>query len=193
MAGKFELYKDKAGMWRFRLRAGNGEIIATGEAYESRQAAERAITTVKRTAETAESIVVGPSSGQLRSGLIVGRPIELHVTVEGGEPHESEELRGWLSREWPEQPAHPGADAQGHFETEPSRLVIPIEQPERVGEVFHVLSRWLRLRPERPTLRVTMGEETLAISANTETDELLRSLNLEYGGPPPGPDFPTDR
>ncbi len=28
MAGKFELYKDKAGEFRFRLKAGNGENIA---------------------------------------------------------------------------------------------------------------------------------------------------------------------
>ena len=30
MAGKFELYEDKGGDWRFRLKAGNGEVIATG-------------------------------------------------------------------------------------------------------------------------------------------------------------------
>ena len=34
MAGKFELYKDKSGKFRFRLKASNGEIIAAGEAYE---------------------------------------------------------------------------------------------------------------------------------------------------------------
>ena len=28
MAGKFELYKDAKGKFRFRLKAGNGEIIA---------------------------------------------------------------------------------------------------------------------------------------------------------------------
>jgi hypothetical protein len=32
MAGKFEIYTDKGGKYRFRLKAGNGEIIATGEA-----------------------------------------------------------------------------------------------------------------------------------------------------------------
>lgn len=32
MAGKFELYTDASGHWRFRLKAGNGQIIATGEA-----------------------------------------------------------------------------------------------------------------------------------------------------------------
>jgi uncharacterized protein YegP (UPF0339 family) len=56
MAGKFELYKDKAGTWRFRLKAGNGEIIAVGEAYESRAAAENGIASVKKNA--AEAAVV---------------------------------------------------------------------------------------------------------------------------------------
>jgi uncharacterized protein YegP (UPF0339 family) len=32
MAGKFELYRDSQGKYRFRLKAGNGEIIAVGEA-----------------------------------------------------------------------------------------------------------------------------------------------------------------
>ena len=31
MAGKFELYKSSNGEYRFRLKAGNGEIIATSE------------------------------------------------------------------------------------------------------------------------------------------------------------------
>lgn len=35
MAGKFEIAKDKAGKYRFRLKAGNGEIIAVSEAYET--------------------------------------------------------------------------------------------------------------------------------------------------------------
>ena len=34
MAGKFELYNDKAGKCRFRLKAGNVQVIAVGEAYE---------------------------------------------------------------------------------------------------------------------------------------------------------------
>lgn len=29
MAGMFEVYEDKAGQFRFRLKAGNGEIVAT--------------------------------------------------------------------------------------------------------------------------------------------------------------------
>ena len=39
MAGKFELYKDKAGEFRFRLKAGNGEIILASEGYKQKASA----------------------------------------------------------------------------------------------------------------------------------------------------------
>jgi uncharacterized protein YegP (UPF0339 family) len=35
-APKFELYQDKAGKFRWRLLAANGEIIAVGEGYNTR-------------------------------------------------------------------------------------------------------------------------------------------------------------
>ena len=54
MAGKFEVYKDKAGKFRFRLKAGNNEVIATGEAYESKAACLKGIESVKRNAAEAE-------------------------------------------------------------------------------------------------------------------------------------------
>ena len=41
-AGKFEVYEDKAGKFRFRLKAGTGEIVAVGEAYDTLAAAEKA-------------------------------------------------------------------------------------------------------------------------------------------------------
>lgn len=53
MGGSFELYKDKAGQHRFRLKAGNGEIIAVGEAYNSKAAAEKGIASVKSNAPDA--------------------------------------------------------------------------------------------------------------------------------------------
>lgn len=34
-----ELYRDQAGLFRWRRRAGNGEIIAAGEAYTTKGAA----------------------------------------------------------------------------------------------------------------------------------------------------------
>ncbi|WP_377645172.1 YegP family protein [Oryzobacter terrae] len=50
MAGKFELYKDASGKFRFRLKASNGQIIATGEAYESKAAAMNGIASVQKNA-----------------------------------------------------------------------------------------------------------------------------------------------
>jgi uncharacterized protein YegP (UPF0339 family) len=54
MAGKFELYTDAAGKFRFRLKAANGQIIAvSSEAYESKDGAENGIDSVKTNAPTA--------------------------------------------------------------------------------------------------------------------------------------------
>ena len=46
MPGKFELYKDKADKYRFRLKAGNGEIIGTSQGYSSKDAALKGIKSV---------------------------------------------------------------------------------------------------------------------------------------------------
>jgi uncharacterized protein YegP (UPF0339 family) len=56
MAGKFEITKDKAGKFGFRLKAANGEIIAVSEAYETMASAKNGIESVKKNA--AEAAVV---------------------------------------------------------------------------------------------------------------------------------------
>ena len=50
MAGKFELYEDKGGQYRFRLKAGNGQIILASEAYKQKSGAENGIESVKSNA-----------------------------------------------------------------------------------------------------------------------------------------------
>lgn len=50
MAGKFELYRDKAGEFRFRLKAGNGEIILASEGYKQKASAEGGIASVRSNA-----------------------------------------------------------------------------------------------------------------------------------------------
>lgn len=50
--GTFELFKDKKGDHRFRLRAANNEPILASEGYNSRAAAENGIASVKRNATT---------------------------------------------------------------------------------------------------------------------------------------------
>jgi UPF0339 protein TDE_0826 len=56
MAGKFEYYKDKKGKYRFRLKAGNGEIIAVGEAYESKAGCLNGIESVRKNAADADVV-----------------------------------------------------------------------------------------------------------------------------------------
>lgn len=58
MAGKFELYQDKGGDYRFRLKAGNGEVIATGQGYSSKASALNGIDSVRRNATDAEVVEV---------------------------------------------------------------------------------------------------------------------------------------
>ncbi len=50
---KFELYQDKGGQFRFRLKARNGEIIATSEAYTTKAACENGIASVRKNAPEA--------------------------------------------------------------------------------------------------------------------------------------------
>ena len=51
---KFELYADKAGEFRFRLKAKNGEVIASSEGYKSKAGCENGIESVKKNAPEAE-------------------------------------------------------------------------------------------------------------------------------------------
>lgn len=47
---KFEVYKDKAGEFRFRLKARNGEIILTGEGYKAKASCLNGIDSIRRNA-----------------------------------------------------------------------------------------------------------------------------------------------
>ncbi|MBQ4616970.1 MAG: YegP family protein [Clostridia bacterium] len=53
---KFEIYEDKAGEFRFRLKAKNGEIIATSEGYKAKTSCENGIASVKKNAPDAEVV-----------------------------------------------------------------------------------------------------------------------------------------
>lgn len=50
MAGKFELFKDPRGQYRFRLKAGNGEPILSSESYAQRAGAQNGIESVRQNA-----------------------------------------------------------------------------------------------------------------------------------------------
>ena len=53
---KFEMYTDKAGEYRFRLKARNGEIIATSEGYKAKASCLNGIESVKKNAPDAEIV-----------------------------------------------------------------------------------------------------------------------------------------
>ncbi|WP_343945564.1 YegP family protein [Pseudonocardia zijingensis] len=56
MAGKFEVYKDRAGKYRFRLKASNGQVVATGEAYETKSSALKGCESVQKAADGAQIV-----------------------------------------------------------------------------------------------------------------------------------------
>jgi len=58
MAAKFEVYKDSKGEYRFRLKAANGEIIATSEGYTAKSGCMNGIESVKQNAPTAEIVEI---------------------------------------------------------------------------------------------------------------------------------------
>ena len=53
---KFEIYADKAGEFRFRLKATNGQVIATSEGYTTMASCQNGIESVQKNAVDAEIV-----------------------------------------------------------------------------------------------------------------------------------------
>ncbi len=53
---KFEVYTDKAGEFRFRLKATNGQIIATSEGYKAKPSCINGVNSVKKNAPDADIV-----------------------------------------------------------------------------------------------------------------------------------------
>ncbi len=53
---KFEVYADKAGEFRFRLKARNGEIILASEGYKEKKSCLNGVESVKKNAPDAEIV-----------------------------------------------------------------------------------------------------------------------------------------
>jgi len=53
---KFEVYEDKAGEFRFRLKARNGEIIAVSEGYKAKASCMNGIESVRKNAPDADIV-----------------------------------------------------------------------------------------------------------------------------------------
>ena len=57
-AARFEVYTDKSGDFRFRLKATNGQVIATGQGYKSKSSCLNGIESIKDNAAAAEVVDV---------------------------------------------------------------------------------------------------------------------------------------
>ncbi len=53
---KFEVYADKAGEFRFRLKAANGQVIAVSEGYKTMASCQNGIASVKKNAPDADVV-----------------------------------------------------------------------------------------------------------------------------------------
>ena len=51
---KFEIYKDKKGQFRWRLRADNNQVIASGEGYTTKAGCKNGIESVRKNAPKAK-------------------------------------------------------------------------------------------------------------------------------------------
>lgn len=51
---EYQVFEDKAGEWRWRLVANNGEIVAQSEAYTNELAAYRGVKDAKAVAQEAD-------------------------------------------------------------------------------------------------------------------------------------------
>ena len=70
MAGKFECYKDKAGEFRFRLKAANGNNILSSEGYKSKSGCANGIESVRKNSQDPDRFVKTESaSGKFRFAL----------------------------------------------------------------------------------------------------------------------------
>ncbi len=90
MAGKFELYKDKGGEFRFRLKASNGEIILASEGYKAKTGAMNGIAAVqKNAANDARYLRKQTASGAHRFNLRSGN----HQVIGTSESYKTEAAR----------------------------------------------------------------------------------------------------
>ena len=117
MAGKFVLKKGTTGKFYFNLVAGNGQVIATSEAYESKEAALEGIKSAQRDAEELAVAVTRVEAGHgpvaiTRAGhetVVLGSAQEWQRLDE----LESAESTAWWRRDAAERATHDEESSAG--------------------------------------------------------------------------------
>ena len=79
MAGKFEIFKDKRGETRFRLKSGNGQIILASEGYKRKASCMNGVESVRKNSQSDDRCErKDTKSGKwmfnlrARNGLVIG-------------------------------------------------------------------------------------------------------------------------
>ncbi len=62
MPGKFEVYKDKAGEFRFRLKAANGQNILGSEGYSAKASCMNGIASVQKNSQNSDRFATKQSA-----------------------------------------------------------------------------------------------------------------------------------
>ena len=90
MAGKFEIYEDKGGEFRFRLKASNGQNILASEGYKAKSGCENGIESVMKNApDDAKYERKETKSGKFMFNLKAGN----NQVIGTSESYESESAR----------------------------------------------------------------------------------------------------
>jgi len=63
MAGKFECYKDKAGGFRFRLKAANHQVVLSSEGYKTKASCSNGIASVQKNCSNPDLFVKKQTAG----------------------------------------------------------------------------------------------------------------------------------
>lgn len=67
--GKFEIKKDKAGEFRFNLKAGNGQVILSSEGYKAKASCMNGIESVRKNSQMDSNFERKDSNGNYRFNL----------------------------------------------------------------------------------------------------------------------------
>lgn len=79
MAGKFEVYKDKKGEVRFRLKASNGQVILASEGYKRKSSCMSGVESVRKNSQADDRFERKATKGgkwmfnlRARNGQVIG-------------------------------------------------------------------------------------------------------------------------
>lgn len=91
MPGKFEVYTDKSGGFRFRLKATNGQIILSSQGYKSKSGCMNGIESVKKNSASVDNF----SKSDTKSGKFAFNLLAANKQIIGT----SQQYKGEASRD----------------------------------------------------------------------------------------------